>query len=198
MNKLALALSTLFASAALAQAPAGGAPPDLSKLLSLLNGAEGVSTGEWKRFDTLHEAVVYEAGRLEQCSHYYECSSFFMKDPAGKIAVGPTRSDYASDHVSIRPNGPEDWTLLATIHSHPCIPNHYPNLFSPQDMMGSVMTKTTGYMVSLCTGDIHEFIPGKTPMDDVHLDDEDIWLSAGNIVGHVAALPDVAKADEGI
>ena len=198
MRKLALAVSALIASTALAQPPAGGAPPDLGKLLALLGGADVVSTGDWKRFDTLHEAVLYSAARLEQCSKYYECSSFFVKDDHGKIAVGPTRSDYASDHVSIRPNAPDSWEILATIHSHPCIPNHYPNVFSPQDMMGSYMTKTTGYMVSLCTGEIHEFIPGKNAPNDVHLDDEDIWVSAGTIVGHVDKFPDIAKANEGV
>jgi hypothetical protein len=154
-------------------------------------------TNAWHRFDTLHEAAMYAAVRLEQCSHYYECSTFIAKDSHGKFAVGPARTDYSGDSVRISANTPEDWDIVATVHTHPCLEHHYPGLFSAPDMIGDIVSRTTGYMVDLCTGDVHEFIPGVNKPDDVKIEDS-MWLSAGAIIGHVAAFPNAANADTGI
>lgn len=159
------------------------------------------STGAWHRFDTLygvHGAAMYAARRLEQCSHYYECSTFIAKDSHGQFAVGPARTDYKGDGVRISANVPEDWNIVATVHTHPCIANHFPGLFSPDDMIGSITSRTIGFMVNMCTGNIQMFTPGISKADDVELKDEGIWLSAGTVIGTVDAFPDVAKADTGI
>ena len=156
-----------------------------------------VTLAELARFDTLHEAVMYSAYRLEACSHYYECSGFIMIDQNGKFTVSPVRTDYESDHVQIKDGaGPTGWVVAADLHSHPCLPRHFPGLFSPQDMMMALTTRTIMYMVDLCTGDVHEFIPGVTKPDEVPVDD--IWLSAGNIVGHTVAWRLAPIANEGI
>lgn len=162
-------------------------------VIQQLNG-----TSAWHRFDTLQLAAMYAAVRLEQCSYYYECSTFIAKDPNGKFAVGPARTDYSGDSVRIRANAPEDWDVVATVHTHPCIEGHFPNLFSSQDMAGSIMAHTIGYMVSLCTGDVHEFDYMIDSPNNVHLEDEGVWLSAGRVIGRVDAFPNIAKADTGI
>ncbi len=158
------------------------------------------STTEWRRFNTLHEAALYGAQRLEDCSHYYECSGFIDIDPKGKFVVGPVRTDYNSNNVNIHSqDGPSDWKLAGDLHSHPCVPRHDTGLFSPADMIGSLVTRTTSFMVDLCTGDVHEFIPGVTKPDEVHGGGAgDIWMTPGNIIGRVAAFKDAPIANEGI
>lgn len=155
------------------------------------------STGEWHRFATLHEAALYDANRLEECSHYYECSGSIVIDPQGRFVTGPVRTDYIADGVRItHSNVPSDWKVAADIHSHPCVPHHAPAFFSEADMIGSLTTRTTMYMVDLCSGDVHEFIPGKSRVDESLV--AEVWLSAGNLIGHVAAFPREPLAKEGI
>jgi hypothetical protein len=156
-----------------------------------------VSTlAELTRFGTLHEAVMYDAVRLERCSHYYECAGVIAIDPSGKFVASAVHSDYAGDHVSMNHDVPPGWVLAADIHSHPCVPHHVPSMFSPQDMIGSIITRTTSFMVDFCTGDVHEFIPGVTRPDLMPVDN--IWLTPGIIVGHVPAFALEPTADEGI
>jgi hypothetical protein len=175
-------------------------PPVITPLspevLAIITWIKPHSTAEWLRFDTLHKAAVYGAVRLEQCSHYYECSGFILKDPKGKFVLAPVRTDYESDRVLIIDStGPADWTLAADLHSHPCLPDHATGLFSPPDMINSIVSRTVSFMVDLCTGDVHEFIPGTTRPDETRYGD--MWLTGGTVIGHVAAFKDEPSAKEG-
>ncbi len=176
------------------------APPPSPELLALIQLLTPRSTSEWRRFDTLHAAAIYAAMRLENCSHYYECSGFITVDPKdNKFVVSPVRTDYHSDSVRVDDEtNPSDWKVVADFHSHPCVPHHYTGLFSGEDMIGAMMTRTTAYMVDLCTGDVHEFIPGVTKVDDVPIGEGGEFLSAGKIIGHVAAYPNDPVAHEGL
>lgn len=156
------------------------------------------STSEWHRFDKLHEAAIAAADRLIKCSHYYECSAVIVLDPKGKYTVGPAHTNYNSDNVSVTFSSvPADWERVAAVHSHPCIPRHAGNLFSPPDMMGAFVTRTTFYMVDLCTGAVHEFIPGVTKPDDVQTADG-LWLTEGKIIGYTLPVTENLEANEGI
>ena len=154
------------------------------------------STAEFKHFATLHEAVMYNAARLERCSIYYECAGVIAIDPHGKFVTSAVHSDYAGDHVSMSHTIPEGWVLAADMHSHPCVPHHAPNMFSPQDMIDSIISRTVSYMVDLCTGAVHEFVPGVTKPDQTEVDG--IWMTEGKIVGYVAAFKNEPQAHEGI
>ena len=166
-------------------------------VVQVVRAKEPHSLVDFKRFPSLHEAVMYESARLEQCSHYYECAGVLAIDPEGKFVAGAVHTDYAGDHVSMRHDVPDGWTLAADIHSHPCVPHHIPSMFSPQDMMGSIISRTVSYMVDMCTGFIHEFVPGVTKPDQT-LVEEGVWLSEGKIVGQVPAFKTEPTADEGI
>ncbi len=201
MRSLVLAtILTLLTGATLraqqpANTPPDDLPPEVSALMALLKPQ---STSEWRRFDTLREAAIYAAERLEKCSHYYECSGFIDIDPQGKFAVGPVRTDYASDNVRVIDSiGPSDWKSAAGIHSHPCLPEHEPSFFSPEDMIGAITSRIPQYMVDLCTGDVHEFLPGITKPDET-LTNEGIYMTHGNIVGHVNAYKEAPLADIGL
>ena len=170
-------------------------PPDVA---ALIEHAKPPATVELRRFESLHDAAISAAGRLEECSLYYECSGSIALDSKGKFVVGPVRTDYASDHVAITSFGmPPDWTLAGGIHSHPCLPDHAPEFFSPEDMIGAITTRSVMFMVDLCTGEVHEFIPGETKPDEEEADDG-MWLTRGRIIGHVAAFKDQPHAKEGI
>lgn len=175
------------------------APPPSPELVALINSLLPRSTSEWKRFDSLHGAAIYAALRLENCSHYYECSGYIAKDPRGKFAVSPVRTDYASDNVRVEDgDAPSDWKVVADFHSHPCIAHHYTGLFSGEDMIGALMGRKIAYMVDLCTGNVHEFIPGKDRVDVEPIRDGDEFLSPGRIIGHVQAYEFEPRANEGL
>lgn len=148
------------------------------------------------RFASLHEAAVYGAARLERCSHYYECGAEIATDSAGKFVMSGVTTNYKSDSVRIPEAVPLGFKLVADIHSHPCLPNAYPQVFSPDDIISSITTRTTAYLVDLCTGKVHEFVPGVTKPDEVLIDD-DTWLTEGVVIGQVAAFPDEPKAVAG-
>jgi hypothetical protein len=166
-------------------------------LAALLVLAASSANPDWKKFDSLHEAATYAALRLEECSHVYECSGVIAQDPAdGKYVPGPVRTDYNSSAVQVNRVVPYGWRLVADIHTHPCVPGFHTGIFSDSDLIDSLTSRTISYMVDLCTGDVHEFIPGKSPVDDVKVQ-EDFYLTAGKIIGHVPAFPDDPKAKEG-
>jgi hypothetical protein len=163
----------------------GDTPPDLAALLELLRAPQG--TGDWKKFDSINEAGIWAIKRASECSLYYECGGTILKDPAGKFVVSPVGTDYQGDHVSFSTEAPTGWTTVATYHTHPCIPDHATNLFSPEDMMGIVVRKIpAAFMGDLCTGDVHKYSLGD-PQNDTKYDI--VWLTPGKIVGHF----DVAK-----
>lgn len=200
MKKIIHVLAILLTLSAPAFAAKPAPPSDLPpELLALLEGTKPVSTAAWPRFDTRRAAALYAAARLEKCSHYYECSGVIVVDPKGKFTVGPVRTDYGSDHVRITNEGvPSDWDIAADFHSHPCVPHHLTSVFSSEDIMGAIMTRTTSYMVDLCTGNVHEFVPGTSKPDTTKIDGQDRWLTGGSIIGQVAAFPAAPLAVEGI
>jgi hypothetical protein len=118
-----------------------------------------------------------------------------MRSPEGKFALGPVRTDYVSDHVGINRRIPEGWTVAADMHSHPCVPNGRTDVFSESDLITGITTRTVGYMVDLCTGDVHEFVPGER-VDEIEID-TGLFLTGGKIIGHVPAFPNDCKANEG-
>ena len=157
------------------------------------------TAADWHRFSSLADAAMYGATRLGQCSHFYECSGFIVIDPKdGKFLMSPVRTDYASDHVQVADRNPEGMKRIADIHSHPCVPQHVTGKFSPQDMMESITTRTIAFMVDLCTGDVHAFVPGVTKPDEAFDDDAEIYMTGGLVIGRVASFPTGLVADVGL
>ena len=194
MKKALLAALLLITGCATAP-PKAPAPTDLHGfLLTLMKPPQ--STSEWKTYDSLHEAAVADAKRIAECSVYYECAGEIFKHD-GKFVTGPVHTDYASNHVHVQDDQPTGWGLAADIHSHPCAPPNISQVFSPDDMINAITQRVpASYMVDLCTGDVHEFIPGVTKIDQEKVDD-DVWLSQGKIIGHIAPAK-MPLANEGI
>lgn len=165
-------------------------PPELVKLL------KAESNSDWHRFATRKEAVLYSAARLTKCSTHYECAGTIALDSDGRYVSIPVYTNYQSDHVAIHSQVPVGFKMVAMIHSHPCLPGYDTGFYSPQDLMASILSRMPSYMVDLCTGDVHQFLPGTDKPDDVQPEGEQIYMSAGTIVGNVGAHDD-SKANEG-
>lgn len=185
MKITTLFLSLLLATAACSQGLPGDNPPIPPEAFPAIQYFKQHSALNWKKFDSLREAAIYGAQRLEQCSQYYECSGFIVTNKDGKFLMSPVRTDYASDHVHVTERNPTETKRVADIHSHPCVPEHVTNKFSPEDMIGAITSRTTAYIVDLCTGDVHEFLPGVTKPDEEYDEDAEIWMSGGTVIGHV-------------
>ena len=144
-------------------------------------------------YDTLEEAGVQASQRAANCSHYYECGGIIALRPSDhKYVVGPVQSSRSGDSVHFERNAPLGWKVVANYHSHPCLPDtHYVDFFSPEDLMGDTMNKEPGFMVNLCTGDVHEFDPSRDSPNDTLVGDEGIYSTHGRTVGNIGKSPSV-------
>ena len=173
MRKLALVISALLASTALAQTP---------------------QNNEVKVFPTMDAAAVYVLGTIYAYSHYYEFGGVIVKGPKGFMVSRPSTQHHGMD-VSFDED-PEsfDFPVVASYHVHPCLKNAFPSVFSPQDLAGSRVTRTPGYVLDECTGLVHYWAPGDGYMS---LEDmlklgvnpmalaQGVQLSPGRIVGSI-------------
>ena len=186
MRKLALVLSALLASAALAQTPPATPPAPLKD--------------EVKVFATMDEAAIYVVGKIYEKSHYYEYGGVIVKGPKGYAISIPTTQHHGMD-VSFEED-PEsfEFPIVATYHVHPCLKNAFPSVFSPQDLAGSRVTKTPEYVLDECTGAVHYWAPGDGYMDvDAMLKlgvnplalARGVELSPGRIVGTIVVTGEV-------
>jgi hypothetical protein len=195
MRILVWVVAAVLTLAVLAESSAPPAPAIAPVLLPMQLSVEAL-TG----YDTLEEAGVHGIERAYQCSHSYECSGAITLRPSdGKYVVGPVRSDYSGDSVQVNHNVPMGWKLVADFHTHPCnAESHDVGYYSPQDMAEVTAVGITGFMGDLCTGEVHEFTPGKDKPNDVYLEDQEIYLSKGRIVGHITVDGKSQEPDTGI
>lgn len=144
-----------------------------------------------QKFDTMTEAAVYGLKRAAALSEFYEYGGQIVQLKGGKYAIAEPSTDYAGDSVSysadpIHYDGP----IVSSYHTHPCLPyTHKPGAFSPADLSGYRAYNRPGYMLDMCTGDVHYWAPGYTV--DVALAGDSVsslaavTTAVGKIVGHV-------------
>jgi hypothetical protein len=139
-------------------------------------------------------AALYVVTQIYARSHYYEYGGIIARSPKGFVISAPSTQHHGMD-VSFEED-PEsfEFPIVATYHVHPCLKNAFSSVFSPQDLAGSRVTKTPGYVLDECTGDLHYWAPG-----DGYLDGDamiklgvnpialmtGVQLSPGRIVGHI-------------
>lgn len=157
-----------------------------------------IQAGQLPTFNTLVEAGVHGIARAYQCSRNYECGGIIASNQAGKFVVFPVKSDYASDHVGIDTDTPDGYIVVATYHTHPCISRYVTQVFSPADIMNSLLGEQIGFMGDLCTGKVHEFDPNVDKPNTEQVE-SNLWLTQGRIVGQIKLTePIKITADEGI
>lgn len=153
-----------------------------------------VPKDEVKVFATMDAAALYVVGKIYERSHYYEYGGVIVKGPNGFMISLPTTQHHGMD-VSFDED-PEsfDFPIVATYHVHPCLKNAFPSVFSPQDLAGSRVTKTPGYVLDECTGSLHYWAPGDGYLDADGLLKlgvnpialmQGVQLSPGKIVGAI-------------
>lgn len=150
---------------------------------------------EVKIFPSADAAALYVVTKIYERSHYYEYGGVIVKGAKGFMISLPATQHHGMD-VNFEED-PEafDSPIVATYHVHPCLRNAFPSVFSPQDLEGSRVTKTPGYVLDECTGDLHYWAPGDgyldmdgllklgvNPMALMH----GVQLSPGRIVGKIA------------
>jgi len=145
-------------------------------------------------FKTADEAAIYVVTKIYERSHYYEFGGVIVKSPKGYAISIPTTQHHGMD-VSFEED-PEsfEFPIVATYHVHPCLKNAFSSVFSPQDLAGSRVTKTGGYVLDECTGAVHYWAPGDGYLDgDAMLKlgvnpialMQGVQLSPGKIVGTI-------------
>lgn len=119
-------------------------------------------------------------------SAYYEWGGAIGRDPVtGEFYLSPPVTSMHGDHVNLEKaidSIPDGYELVGSYHTHPCIPGHQTQVFSPGDLNGSIFNHETGFMGDFCTGLIHEFMPGDKP-DVERIKEADLWLTQGRILG---------------
>lgn len=148
-----------------------------------------------KYFQTADAAALYVVGKIYERSHYYEYGGVILKTSLGYAISAPATQHHGMDVEFNEDPEAYDFPIVATYHVHPCLKNAAPSVFSPQDLAGSRATKTPGYVLDECTGDLHYWAPGDSylgvdallllgvgPVALSH----GIQLSPGKIVGHIA------------
>lgn len=148
-------------------------------------------------FKDLRSAELYAARRAVQCSTVYECGGDIFLTPLGEYVVSRTHSDYAGDELrGIDYNLPESWKAVADFHTHACLPTtHITDRFSDADATGNTAQDTEGVLVDLCTGEVHLFVPGKTPIGE-RLSHE-VHDVPGEIIAHLPVSGTVVDPDQG-
>jgi hypothetical protein len=148
-----------------------------------------------KIFPSMDAAALYVVTKIYERSHYYEYGGVIVKGPKGFMISLPETQHHGMDVSFTEDPETFDSPIVATYHVHPCLKNAFPSVFSPQDLEGSRVTKTPGYVLDECTGDLHYWAPG-----DGYLDADGmlklgvnplalthgIQLSPGRIIGKIA------------
>lgn len=153
---------------------------------------------DYQKFDTMEEAAVAAlknvADHASPVLQNYEWGGAIGKTEAGKYVYSTPDTNYQGDSVMVSGRGlPPDAEAVAGYHTHPCIPEHEVEYFSPEDLLTVIFArKAAAFMGDYCTGNVHEFKRGDQP--DVLALQGGVWLTKGRIIGQFTtphALPKI-------
>ena len=167
--------------------------PDI--LMKLLE-ADTPQPLHYPKYDTPEAAAIAALKQIAQkpSSAVYEWGGIIGKTEDGKYIVAEPMTDWEGDHVTIMHGGlPPNASMFAAYHTHPCIPEHDVEFFSPDDLMAVLFEKRPmAFLGDLCTGNVHEFKYGDRP--DVTEVEGHVWLTKGRIIGKFSAPQPMAKS----
>jgi hypothetical protein len=142
----------------------------------------------YTKYDTVEAAAI--AGLKEIADLHggvYEWGGMIGKTSDGKFVHSSPNTNYEGDHVRIENDMDQD--VVASYHTHPCLPFHDVEYFSPPDLMEVLFTRAPEtFMGDFCSGNVHEFKYGDKP-DAEHprradgAPQDQIYLTKGRIVG---------------
>lgn len=137
-------------------------------------------------FDTIEAAAIagFKEIAAKPTALFYEWGGVVVEFEDGKFSALSANTSFSGDSVEI--NGHNAFGLNAHIvgayHTHPCLPGHDVEFFSPQDLQEPIYFHKYAFMGDFCSGNVHEFKPGDKP-DAEPAHDEGLYLTKGRIVG---------------
>lgn len=141
-------------------------------------------------FRTIEEAALDGLKTIAEkpLSYYYEWGGEIIKTQNGTYSATTPNTSLFADHVQIRDVESDDIEVVATYHSHPCMPGYYTEYFSYPDLIEPVFFHKTAFMGDLCSGKAHEFKYGDLPGAEHPRghDEQRIYLTQGRIIGRFA------------
>jgi hypothetical protein len=142
-------------------------------------------TVQYTAYDSFEEASLEALKAIAEhpSATHYEWAGMILKTPDGKFTFSKAGTEYAGDHVNIR-NDSNGLEVVGGYHTHPCLPDHDVEFFSPEDLIMPIFLHRIAVMGDFCTGNIHEFIPGDKPdVEHPPGDPESVWMTKGRIIG---------------
>jgi hypothetical protein len=138
------------------------------------------------KFDTMEEAAIAALKNIVDKAPValqgYEWGGVIGKTEAGKYVYSQPDTDYQGDNVHLAGGLPPDAVNVAGYHTHPCLPEHEVEYFSPEDLIPVLFSrKPATFMGDYCTGNVHEFKEGDKP-DAVKVLGQ-VYLTKGRIIG---------------
>jgi hypothetical protein len=160
-------------------------------LLLIALGLSLSAEADTPEFATLTEAAMAGLALSAQTSPYYEYGGQILLLPNGKYAYATPETTYEGDHMAVSQD-PDDYQrgkIVAHYHTHPCLPySHIIDKFSDGDLRSYRIVNRPGYMLDMCTGDVHFWAPGDSVDTRGTFSETTIEVhktSVGKIVGHI-------------
>jgi hypothetical protein len=167
-------------------------PPRMTQTVPMAPGV--VHHVGMKEFDSIEEAAVFAMARIYEWSHYYEAGGVIGKLADGKFAVSRPYTNWSGKQVDLEnaydpDNYPAGTQIVGDYHQHPCNSNRFvPGVFSPNDLKEYRIFRVEGFVLDMCTGNVHAFKPGV----DKELDPGE---TAGRIIGKIPVDGKVTDTD---
>lgn len=138
-------------------------------------------------YDTIEQAAIagFKSIAADPISPYYEFGAEIVKTPDGKFLPLTPMTDFEGDRVHVGDRELEKLGILVgSYHTHPCLPDHYVEFFSSDDLEEPIFYHRTAFMGDFCTGNVHEFKPGDKPdAQQPDNDEKSFYLSKGRLIG---------------
>lgn len=141
---------------------------------------------QYPEYTTVSEAIfsALRAVDANPSAQYYEWAGTIIRLADGKYSFSEPETDFIGDEVGFRRAHPAGSSIVGGYHTHPCLPHHDVEYFSPQDLVLPIFMHKIAVMGDFCTGNIHVFIPGDQPdVEHPPGDQDDIWMTKGRIMG---------------
>jgi hypothetical protein len=147
-----------------------------------------------KTFATADAAALYVVGKIYEHSHYYEYGGVIVKTPKGYAIAPPSTQHHGTDVGFDEDPESYDYPIVATYHVHPCLSFAFSSVFSPQDLAGSRVAHSPGYVLDECTGALHYWAPGDGYMSTTEMVKlgvpsqamvKGLQIAIGKIVGYI-------------
>ncbi len=145
---------------------------------------------EQHSYATMEEAAIEAEHQAYELAPRFEAGGMIYQNNADHTFTFTEPFTNHSPDQLVTPHAVryDGYTMVADYHTHPCYPDFYTELFSPDDIRSNISWDITGFILDGCRGYVHRFRPGIDAPDAVVITKEDgtkYNLTPGIIVGYV-------------